>query len=76
MNNIIFRILGCILILWGISIFINPLHYSSRFGRIFDYTGISIPLGLIIAALGGIFVWSTFRKKKIKAREREPDLDL
>jgi len=66
MNNIIFRILGCILILWGISIFFNPLHYSSKFHLPFDYTGINIPLGIIIAAIGGFFVWSTYKKRKTK----------
>jgi hypothetical protein len=66
MNNIIFRILGVALIFWGISICFDPIHHSSRFGVIFDYTGINIPFGLIVAALGGGFIWSTFKKRKTK----------
>jgi hypothetical protein len=70
MDNIIFRILGCVLVLWGISICFDPLHYSSRFGRMFDYTGINIPFGLIVAALGVFFIWSTFKKQKTKEQTK------
>ncbi len=66
MGNITFRILGCILVFWGISICLDPVHKSSRFGVTFDYTGVNIPLGIIIVALGGFFVWSSFRKRKTK----------
>ena len=66
MGNIIFRILGCVLILWGISIGFDPVHYSNRFSVTLDYTGINIPLGLILVVLGRLFVWSTFRKRKSK----------
>jgi len=70
MDNIIFRILGCVLILWGTSIIFDPIHQSSRFGITFDYTGISIPLGLIVAALGGLFIWSTFKKRSNRDNHR------
>lgn len=63
MNNIIYRILGCMLILWGISICLDPIQYSSRFGITFDYSDINKPLGLFIVIWGGIFLWSTFKKK-------------
>ena len=63
MNNLIYRILGCVLTLWGISICLDPIHYSSRFGVTFDYTDINIPFGLFIAAVGSFFIWSTFKKK-------------
>jgi hypothetical protein len=63
MNKIIFRLLGGILILSGISIWINPVFYSSRFGITFDYSGINKFLSVIFVALGVYFIWSTFKKK-------------
>ena len=63
MNKIIFRLLGSVLILSGISIYINPVYYSSRFGITFDYTGINKLLSIIFVALGVYFIWSTFKKK-------------
>ena len=62
----IYRILGFVLILWGIRICFDPIQYSSKFGVTFDYTGINLPFGLFLAALGSYFVWSTFRKNKRK----------
>jgi len=62
MNKRIFRLLGCILIVWGICICFIPIYFSSRFGVTFNFTGFNIPLGLVIAALGAFIVWSTFSK--------------
>ena len=63
MNKVTFRLLGGILILGGISIWINPIFYSSRFGITFDYTGINKFLSIIFITLGVYFIWSTFKKK-------------
>lgn len=63
MYKIPFRILGFALILWGLRIFLDPVYYSSGFGVTFDYTDINIPLGLIIAAIGIFFVWSSFKSR-------------
>jgi hypothetical protein len=63
MNKIIFRLLGGILILSGISIWINPVFYSSRCGITFDYSGINKFLSVIFVALGVYINWSTFKKK-------------
>ena len=63
MSNIPSIVLGSTLIIWGIEICFHPVYYSSKFGRTFDFTGINIPYGLFVAAVGVLFLWSSFRKK-------------
>jgi len=62
MSKNTFRILGFILIAWGITICFIPVYSSSRFNMTFNFTGFNIPLGLIIAVIGTFFVWSTYKK--------------
>ena len=61
-NNITFRILGFALIFWGVKIYFDPIQYSNKFGVTFDYTGINIYFGLIVAVFGIFFIWSSFNK--------------
>ena len=61
-DNLVYRFLGIVMISVGILICIDPIHYSHKFNRTFDFTGFNIPLGLAHIALGLGFVWSTFRK--------------
>ena len=73
MSKITFRILGCVLILWGISICFDPVHYSGRFDYYFDFTEIKWPLGGGLIILGAFFIWSSFRKKTIEADKKAKD---
>lgn len=56
------RILGFGLILWGISIWNNPIHHSSKFLITFDFTELRIPISLFLIIMGSLFIWTTFRK--------------
>ena len=63
MNKTTIKILGGILILSGISIWLNPVYFSSRFGINFDFEGIKWPFGGSLVILGCYFIWSSLRKK-------------
>jgi uncharacterized membrane protein len=65
MDNILFRILGIILILSGISIWMRPIIYSRRHMMIYDFTGINHIVCLFLVVLGFAFIWTT-RKKTVK----------
>lgn len=56
-------IFGLIVVCWGASIILSPVHYSSQFNAYFDFTEIRWPLGGFLIVLGGWFVWSGFRQK-------------
>ncbi len=73
MNKITFRLFGSILFLSGISIWIKPVSYSSRFGITFDFSGIKWPFGGCFIILGAFFIWSSFRKKTIEADKKAKD---
>ena len=57
-------ILGVVLMVWGASIIIDPIHYSSKFTYTWDFTEIKWSLGGLLAILGGYFVVSSLLKKK------------
>lgn len=63
MNNILYRILGLVLVGWGLRVCIDPVYYSTKYDMRFDFSEINISFGLIVALLGGYFVWSSFSKK-------------
>ncbi len=63
MDSFGFRMLGGIMILWGIGIWFDPINHSSKFLMTFDYTEIRIPLCLFSIIIGSLFIWTTFRKK-------------
>ena len=73
MNKIAFRILGCIITLWGISICLNPVYYSSRFGQTFDFSGIKWPFGGGLIVLGAFLICTSFSKKAIEAEKKAKD---
>ena len=73
MNKTTIKLLGCVLIFSGISIWLNPVYYSSRFGLPFDFTGIKWPFGIGLIILGSLFIWSPFRKKSIEAEKKAKD---
>lgn len=64
MDNFGHRILGGIMIFSGISIWHDPIVFSSKFRMIIDYTEIRIPICLFLIIMGGLFIWTTFRTKK------------
>ena len=63
MNSFAYRMLGGIMIFWGIDIWIDPVSYSSKFQMTFDYSEIQIPMSLFSIILGSLFIWTTFKKK-------------
>jgi hypothetical protein len=62
MNDIGFRLLGGLLILCGISIWIDPIQDNSRFQMTFDFVGIDELFGFFLICFGVIFIWATFKK--------------
>jgi len=57
------RILGGILVLAGISIWFDPVVHSSKFQMTIDYTDQKIPICLLLIAIGGLLIWTTYKKK-------------
>ena len=73
MNKRIIKLLGGVLIFSGITIWFNPNYYSSRFGITFDFSGVKWPFGGVLFILGGLFIWSSFRKKALDAEKKSKD---
>jgi putative Mn2+ efflux pump MntP len=69
MNNTIFKVLGGVLTFSGISIWLNPSYFSSRFRITFDFTVIKWPFGGILIILGIFFIWSSLRSKNSKHKD-------
>lgn len=69
MNNLSYRVLGIVLILSGISVWLNPIKHSGTDLMTFDYTEIQIPMCMFLIIIGSAFIWSTFRKKAINYGE-------
>ena len=61
--------MGFIWGLFGLLIIIDPSFYHSRLDYYFDFTEVKWPFGLCLIVLGGIFIWSAFRKKAIEAED-------
>jgi hypothetical protein len=57
-------LLGAILVVLGIGIIKKPRFYSYKFDYNFDFTGYNIPLGIFMIVIGGMFIWTSLRKKK------------
>lgn len=56
-------LLGIVLIFLGIGIIRDPVFYSYKFGRNFDFTGYNIPFGIFVLVVGILFIWATLRKR-------------
>jgi hypothetical protein len=56
--------LGAALVIWGASIIIDPVHYSSKFNFTWDFTEIKWYFGGLLVILGGYFVVSSLSKKE------------
>ena len=57
-------ILGISLAVWGTSIIIDPIYYSSQYRYTFDFTDIKWVFGGFLVILGICFVFTTLLKKK------------
>jgi hypothetical protein len=75
MNKTIFKVLGGVLIISGITIWFHPAYYSSRFGIMFNFKGIEWLFGGGLIVLGILFIWSSFRKKAIEAEKKKETAD-
>ena len=58
-------ILGVVLMVWGTSIIIDPIRYSSKFTYTWDFTEIKWYLGGLLVILGSYFVVSSLLKIEI-----------
>ncbi len=56
-------ILGVALLLLGIRIILKPELYNPVYRITWDTTGFNIPLGLVIAVIGVLFIRSAFIRK-------------
>ena len=73
MEKILPALLGCVLILYGIQVFLDPIYYDSKHGVTMDFTGINHPFGIFVIIVGCLFLWTTFRKKGGKNRNNKGD---
>ena len=63
MDNFGPRFLGIVLTIYGVIVCIKPVQYDTKYKMTYDFTGINIPFGLFLVALGIGFIWTTYRKK-------------
>ncbi len=61
-DNLVYRILGFVLIVLGVTIFFDPILESQN-PVVIDLTGFNIQVGFILIGIGCFFIWSTYRKK-------------
>ena len=70
MNNFYFAVLGGSLIIFGLGTCIDPIHYSSKYGVTYNFTGFNVPLGLFCIVIGLILVRTIFKKKGHRKGDR------
>ncbi len=73
MHRISFTILGIATLGFGICIIISPQFYHSGYRFDFNFTDIRWPFGGGLLILGGLFIWSSFRKKALEADKKAKD---
>jgi hypothetical membrane protein len=59
--------------IFGISIIINPVWYSWKYGGYFDLSGYNTPFGGFCIILGMLFIWSEIRKRMRNRTGREEE---
>jgi len=64
MNKLLNIFIGIFLIIIGSMTIVRPEFYSYRYERHIDFTGYNIPLGIFMIVVGGLFIWTSVRKKK------------
>lgn len=69
----VFLLLGIFLIFFGISIIINPVWYSWKYGGYFDLSGYNTPFGGFCIILGMLLIWSEIRKRMRNRKGREEE---
>ncbi|MFW6297878.1 MAG: hypothetical protein ACOC03_05170 [Desulfosalsimonas sp.] len=60
---------GIMLILYGASILFNPIIHSDFYMMVLDFTDIKWLFGGVLIVVGSFSIWSSFRKKTIKAEQ-------
>ncbi len=73
MGRIFFILLGIVWGLFGVLIIINPSFYHSELQFYFDFTEVRWPFGGGLLILGGLFIWSSFRKKALDDEKKSKD---
>lgn len=56
-------LVGLMLIVFGITIWIDPVHYSDKHRMVMDFTDIQHPFAIFLVLWGLGFLWTVFRKK-------------
>ena len=55
--------LGVSLIYWGITLLLNPIHYSAKYQLVIDYSVTGLILGLLLILGGSTFIYTVMRHK-------------
>jgi hypothetical protein len=59
-------VLAVLLIISGISIYIDPVYYSSKYSIIMDYSNIKEPLSITLIFVGLALLWAYWKDNKSK----------
>ena len=74
-NNIAFYIIGGTLSYAGVSILINPLFHSPKYGITYDLTGVNLPIGIALILFGAYIIivirLNAIKKNRIEIAIRE-----
>jgi len=62
-SKIIYIVLGVALVMWGASIIIDPVQYSSKYSYTWDFTDIRWFFGGFIVVLGAYLIVLSLSKK-------------
>ena len=54
---------GVLLVIAGISIFLQPISYSQKYAMVLDFTKVKTPLSLAAVALGAFCIFIGWRSK-------------
>jgi hypothetical protein len=66
--------LAILLIISGISTYIHPVYYSSKYSMIMDYSNIKEPLSILLVFFGLALLWASWKDNKMKKDNRKTKL--
>lgn len=58
--------LAVLLIISGISTYLTPVYYSSKYNMIMDYSNIKEPLSVLLVLIGIALLWACWKDNKLK----------
>ena len=63
--------LAALLIIMGISTYIHPVYYSSKYSMIMDYSNIKEPFCILLVFFGLALLWACWKDNKLKNTKRK-----